>query len=168
MGNKIKPSTTIEYVYFCVNDDNCYDMREEKLRTGKELYYLQQKNNMYNLKSINLDKSVLQNGIDSWLKETDSVMDIWENMRREATQPHVIKIRLTDHLTKRFGCLYIFDLLHPRFLPLTPQSSYPNIYYSFKKISTLTYTIYDIVIYAYMIFNQNDTYRRFSRFGIRD
>ncbi|GAA5803796.1 hypothetical protein HPULCUR_009281 [Helicostylum pulchrum] len=68
------------------------------------------------------NKSVLERGIDTWMKKTDTPMDIWKDISGGTQLPHVLKIKLTDALTKRPGYLYVFDLLHPRFLPPTLET----------------------------------------------
>lgn len=83
-----------------------------------------------------LDISILERGIDNWMKKIDNVMDIWKELSSGTKLPHVIKIRLTDALTRRPGYLYLFDLLHPRFLPLIPEiERSQHIHYSFENLS---------------------------------
>lgn len=35
LQKEIKPNTFIEYIYFCVTDRDCYDMRKEVSRSSK-------------------------------------------------------------------------------------------------------------------------------------
>jgi hypothetical protein len=70
------------------------------------------------------------------MREASSISDIWKEVSRGATLPYVLKIKITDNVTKRPGFLYLFDLFHPRFLPLTPEvEKNQHIYYSFEKLS---------------------------------
>lgn len=38
LEREIKPNTSIEYIYFCVTDRDCYDMRKEVPRSSKILF----------------------------------------------------------------------------------------------------------------------------------
>ncbi|GAA5815617.1 hypothetical protein MFLAVUS_009129 [Mucor flavus] len=128
LEKEIKPNTSIEYIYFCVTDRDCYDMRKEVSRSNK---------------------SVIERGIDTWMKKTNTPMDIWKDISGGTQLPHVLKIKLTDALTKRPGYLYIFDLLHPRFLSPTLETKRGSVIYSsFQAIRHLV----DLVI------STNNTY----------
>lgn len=70
------------------------------------------------------------------MAKVNSVSDIWKEVEKGSILPHVLKIRLTDNVTKKPGCLYLFDLLHPRFLPLLGTTEKEQkIYYSFEMLS---------------------------------
>ncbi|KAI9268621.1 hypothetical protein EDC94DRAFT_600735, partial [Helicostylum pulchrum] len=135
LEREIKPNTSIEYIYFCVTDRDCYDMRKEVPRSNK---------------------SVLERGIDTWMKKTDTPMDIWKDISGGTQLPHVLKIKLTDALTKRPGYLYVFDLLHPRFLPPTLENKRGAVIYSsFQRIRYLV----DLVI------STNNTYDIYTTYN---
>ncbi|CAO3625304.1 unnamed protein product [Mucor hiemalis] len=97
-------NTLIDFVYFCVTDSECYDLRMSETRTNK---------------------SVLEKGIDNWMHRVQHLKEIWDEVNSKGSKlPHIIKIQFTDILTHRTGSLCIFDLLQPKFLP--PRESIPN------------------------------------------
>lgn len=96
-----------------------------------------------------VDKSVLEKGIDHWMKKVSNLSEIWDQVdKKESKLPHVIKINFTDNVTNRTGSFYIIDLIQPRFLPLSPTSAIDNdsssyIYHSFQNLSMfINHTVY--------------------------
>lgn len=76
------------------------------------------------------------------MRKANTPMDIWKDISGGTKLPHVLKIKLTDALTKRPGYLYVFDLLHPRFLPPTLETQRDTVIYSsFQKISKYIVTL---------------------------
>ncbi|KAI8052637.1 hypothetical protein BDF21DRAFT_431681 [Thamnidium elegans] len=98
------------------------------------------------------------------MKKTDTPMNIWKDISGGTQLPHVLKIKLIDALTKRSGHLYIFDLLHPRFLPPTLETKKGAVIYnSFEKIRYMvdlvistedtcdTYTMYNNEVWTSLL-----------------
>ena len=138
LDKAIKSHFKIEFVYFCMTDTECYDMRKDVSRTSK---FYQCSMNIY-VTDIYVGRLVLEKGIDHWMKSAESVLNVWEQCSRKSTKiPHLIKIRFTDSVTRRTGSFLLLDLLQPKFCAPTRTSistnSFSNnqlLHQSFQKL----------------------------------
>ncbi|KAL9537062.1 hypothetical protein MBANPS3_012116 [Mucor bainieri] len=91
-------NTTIEYAFFGFTDTYCYDLRRN---------------------AVCPSDSLIENGIDHWMKRVGSIDDIWKLVSKGSKIPNVLKISIFNASTKRNGSLFLFDLLEPKFIELS-------------------------------------------------
>ncbi|CAO3632894.1 unnamed protein product [Mucor fragilis] len=97
--------TTIEYAFFGFTDTYCYDLRRNTVCSSG---------------------SLIENGIDHWMKRVDRIDDIWHLVSKGSKIPSVLKISIFNSSTKRNGSLFLFDLLEPNFIELSRNAANTN------------------------------------------
>ncbi|KAF1807391.1 hypothetical protein FB192DRAFT_1338747 [Mucor lusitanicus] len=95
-------NTTIEYAFFGFTDTYCYDLRRN---------------------AVCASGSLIENGIDHWMKRVDSIDDIWHLVSKGSKIPNVLKISILNASSKRNGNLFLFDLLEPKFIELSSNTT---------------------------------------------
>ncbi|KAK4517126.1 uncharacterized protein ATC70_000456 [Mucor velutinosus] len=95
-------NTTIKYAFFGFTDTYCYDLRRNTVCSSG---------------------SLIENGIDHWMKQVDSIDTIWHLVLKGSKIPSVLKISIFNASTKRSGNLFLFDLLEPKFVELSSNAT---------------------------------------------
>ncbi|GAN06733.1 hypothetical protein MAM1_0134c06221 [Mucor ambiguus] len=95
-------NTAIKYAFFGFTDTYCYDLRRNTVCSSG---------------------SLIENGIDHWMKHVDSIDDIWHLVSKGSKIPSVLKISVLNASTKRSGTLFLFDLLEPKFIELDSNTT---------------------------------------------
>lgn len=76
---------------------------------------------MYSIKKI--ADILIERGIDYWMKQVNSIDDVWTLVSRGSKIPSVLKIKVYNSSTKRYGSFFMFDLLEPKFIELLQDTS---------------------------------------------
>ncbi|KAI8639180.1 hypothetical protein BD408DRAFT_435390 [Parasitella parasitica] len=95
-------NTKIEYAFFGFTDTYCYDLRRNVVCASS---------------------SLIKKGLDHWMKQVNSIEEIWKLVLKGSKIPSVLKINTFNSSTNRFGSFFLFDLLEPKFIELLPSAS---------------------------------------------